>query len=63
MKLVIYDFDQTITCDHLYYELDGGQEDELKKMSDDKLFDVFGGIDATYISKNWQIFVDPIFLK
>eukprot|EP01084_Bolivina_argentea_P151917 265101_1 len=45
VKLVIYDFDQTITCDHLYYELDGGQEDELKKMSDDKLLDVFGGKD------------------
>ena len=43
IKLVIYDFDQTITCLHLYYELDGGQEDALKKMSDDKLLTVFGG--------------------
>eukprot|EP01083_Nonionella_stella_P081651 225038_1 len=43
VKLVIYDFDQTITCEHLYYELDGGQEDELKRMSDDKLLKVFGG--------------------
>ena len=43
IKLVIYDFDQTITRDHLYYELDGGQEDSLNKMSDDKLLKIFGG--------------------
>jgi len=43
IKLVIYDFDQTITKDHLYYELDGGQEDSLNKMTDDKLLSVFGG--------------------
>lgn len=45
IKLVIYDFDQTITKDHLYYELDGGQEQSLNKMSDEKLLSVFGGND------------------
>ena len=43
IKLVIYDFDQTITSDHLYYKLDGGQSDALNKMSDDKLLQIFGG--------------------
>eukprot|EP00484_Ammonia_sp_Unknown_P016131 CAMPEP_0197056504 /NCGR_PEP_ID=MMETSP1384-20130603/85688_1 /TAXON_ID=29189 /ORGANISM="Ammonia sp." /LENGTH=201 /DNA_ID=CAMNT_0042490525 /DNA_START=30 /DNA_END=635 /DNA_ORIENTATION=+ len=48
VKLVIYDFDQTITCVHLYYELsqgDGEQLDELKKMDDKRLTDIFGGKD------------------
>ena len=47
IQLVIYDFDQTITCLHLYYELDGGQEDSLKKLSNDKLLSVFGGTERT----------------
>ncbi|ETO20722.1 hypothetical protein RFI_16497 [Reticulomyxa filosa] len=58
VSLVVYDFDQTITCDHLYRRLDGGstsiftssfsclrggQLDELSKMSNETLLEVFGG--------------------
>eukprot|EP01084_Bolivina_argentea_P208513 355469_1 len=46
IKLVIYDFDQTITSIHLYHELNYGnddQETQLAKMSDSKLLQVFGG--------------------
>jgi len=45
VKLVIYDFDQTITSLHLYNELKHRQEEELKKMSDDRLLEIFGGSD------------------
>eukprot|EP00484_Ammonia_sp_Unknown_P009798 CAMPEP_0197055108 /NCGR_PEP_ID=MMETSP1384-20130603/57782_1 /TAXON_ID=29189 /ORGANISM="Ammonia sp." /LENGTH=352 /DNA_ID=CAMNT_0042488563 /DNA_START=79 /DNA_END=1137 /DNA_ORIENTATION=+ len=47
IKLVIYDFDQTITCEHLYYALEGGQEDALSKMTDDRLLKIFGGKERT----------------
>eukprot|EP00485_Elphidium_margaritaceum_P000791 CAMPEP_0202689844 /NCGR_PEP_ID=MMETSP1385-20130828/5033_1 /ASSEMBLY_ACC=CAM_ASM_000861 /TAXON_ID=933848 /ORGANISM="Elphidium margaritaceum" /LENGTH=311 /DNA_ID=CAMNT_0049345047 /DNA_START=44 /DNA_END=979 /DNA_ORIENTATION=+ len=43
VKLCVYDFDQTITCDHLFYELEGGRQDALHKMSEDDLLKVFGG--------------------
>eukprot|EP01084_Bolivina_argentea_P033879 62649_1 len=48
IKLVIYDFDQTITTIHLYHELNkmsdnSNQETTLTKMSDNRLIDIFGG--------------------
>eukprot|EP01084_Bolivina_argentea_P305075 526989_1 len=43
IKLIIYDFDQTITNEHLYHKLNGGQEDELNKLSDEQLLEIFGG--------------------
>eukprot|EP00485_Elphidium_margaritaceum_P013156 CAMPEP_0202694718 /NCGR_PEP_ID=MMETSP1385-20130828/8512_1 /ASSEMBLY_ACC=CAM_ASM_000861 /TAXON_ID=933848 /ORGANISM="Elphidium margaritaceum" /LENGTH=318 /DNA_ID=CAMNT_0049350617 /DNA_START=90 /DNA_END=1043 /DNA_ORIENTATION=+ len=43
VRLIMYDFDQTITCLHLYRELHGGQCPALNKFSDSKLLDVFGG--------------------
>eukprot|EP00486_Rosalina_sp_Unknown_P002999 CAMPEP_0201569464 /NCGR_PEP_ID=MMETSP0190_2-20130828/11146_1 /ASSEMBLY_ACC=CAM_ASM_000263 /TAXON_ID=37353 /ORGANISM="Rosalina sp." /LENGTH=88 /DNA_ID=CAMNT_0047991785 /DNA_START=18 /DNA_END=280 /DNA_ORIENTATION=+ len=53
VKLVVYDFDQTITSSHLYYELSGsavsddskGQTDALSQMKDDELLSIFGGQD------------------
>ena len=43
VRLVIYDFDQTITTGHLYRELHGGRLKSLAKLSDDKLISLFGG--------------------
>ena len=46
VKLVIYDFDQTITAIHLYHELnDHGMDQEvaLSKMSNKRLLQIFGG--------------------
>ena len=43
VRLVIYDFDQTITTKHLYRELHGGRLKSLAKLSDDKLVSLYGG--------------------
>lgn len=45
IKLIIYDFDQTITCCHLYRELHGGKLNALSKLSDIKLINIYGGQD------------------
>eukprot|EP00485_Elphidium_margaritaceum_P007573 CAMPEP_0202692060 /NCGR_PEP_ID=MMETSP1385-20130828/6547_1 /ASSEMBLY_ACC=CAM_ASM_000861 /TAXON_ID=933848 /ORGANISM="Elphidium margaritaceum" /LENGTH=206 /DNA_ID=CAMNT_0049347533 /DNA_START=38 /DNA_END=658 /DNA_ORIENTATION=- len=48
VKLVIYDFDQTITTIHLYHELNYAGTDQLKslkKMKDKRLIEIFGGKD------------------
>jgi hypothetical protein len=45
VKLVVYDFDQTITRLHLYHCLGGGGVAELDKMSEDRLTEVFGGVE------------------
>lgn len=53
VKLVVYDFDQTITASHLYYELSqsaisddsNGQTDALSQMKDKELLSIFGGQD------------------
>jgi len=43
IKLIIYDFDQTISSKHLYHILQGGQLDELSKLNDNDLIEIFGG--------------------
>eukprot|EP01084_Bolivina_argentea_P056248 102990_1 len=46
VKLVVYDFDQTITTIHLYHVLSGMQGDQnsaLQTMSDRELTKIFGG--------------------
>ena len=46
VKLVIYDFDQTITSIHLYHELNEHAMDQqvaLSKLSDQRLLQIFGG--------------------
>ena len=43
IRLVIYDFDQTITTKQLYRELRGGRLESLAKLSDDKLVSLCGG--------------------
>jgi len=43
VKLVIYDFDQTITVEHLYNVLKNDQDKRLKEMTDERLQKVFGG--------------------
>jgi len=45
VKLVVYDFDLTISSQHLYNILGGGRLDELSKLSDDELSVIFGGKD------------------
>lgn len=45
-KVVVYDFDQTITVIHLYHELNGrgvDQKQVLSKMTDKRLKQIFGG--------------------
>ena len=66
VKLVVYDFDQTITTFHLYHELsedDGeGQVDALaKRQEEDKdfLINIFGGKDRLEaIDKHFKILTD-----
>lgn len=43
IKLVVYDFDQTLSSVHLYHELQGKRSPALAKMSDERLLEVFGG--------------------
>lgn len=43
IKLVVYDFDQTLSSVHLYHELQGKQEAALTKLSDERLLEIFGG--------------------
>ena len=43
VRLILYDFDQTITSVHLYHELRGGQLKELSRISDERLIEIFGG--------------------
>ena len=43
VQLVLFDFDQTITCSHLYRELKGGQSVSEKELSDEQLIAIFGG--------------------
>lgn len=43
IKLIVYDFDQTITKSHLYHELNGGRLHALKKLSNKQLIRIFGG--------------------
>lgn len=53
VKLVVYDFDQTISVEHLFYklkQLGGGgfgktQEEALSEISDEELLHIFGGAD------------------
>ena len=44
ISLILYDFDQTITSIHLYHELHGGEVDELNKISNERLIEIFGGL-------------------
>lgn len=43
IKYIFYDFDQTVTVIHLYHLLHGGRLNELEKISDQRLIDIFGG--------------------
>eukprot|EP01084_Bolivina_argentea_P183576 316756_1 len=55
VKLIIYDFDQTISKLHLYRELHGGKLNALSKISDDKLISIFGGNERiTILDKHFK---------
>jgi len=43
IKLVVYDFDQTLSSVHLYHELQGKRAAQLAKISDERLLEIFGG--------------------
>ena len=52
VKLILYDFDQTITCLHLYRELHGGQLMALSKLSNKSLINIYGGEQRINILNN-----------
>lgn len=52
VKLILYDFDQTITCLHLYRELHGGQLMALSKLSNKSLINIYGGQQRINILNN-----------
>jgi len=52
VKLILYDFDQTITCLHLYRELHGGQLNALSKLSNKSLINIYGGQERINILNN-----------
>merc|ERR1712228_868078 len=57
IKLILYDFDQTITTVHLYKELKGKDID--LDMSNERLIEIFGGNERlTKLQKHFQVLVD-----